>query len=337
MNTQEKQIELEAADWLVRLDDVDRAADAQEQAEWIAWLQRSPRHVQAYFDIANVSQSVDEVPQEGRQRIREMLREYSAAQAPIETQSAKRHWLVAAAVAVCSIAAVLWFAVDRPNYRTGVGEQISYRLPDGSSMVLNTRSQAQVAMNERERIVKLDGEGLFTVARDAQRPFLVQTRNAVTRAIGTQFNVYSQADGSTRVSCIEGVVQVAPTSPQNAAKPAAIMLLAGQQVVVRDAVIKKESAPKISAATAWRKKTLVFEDAPLQEVAAQFNRYNVVQFSIAPEVGDERRLSGTFDPLHPEYFRAYLEKDATLKIELRDEVVNVAERQSVSAASAIRE
>ena len=60
------------------------------------------------------------------------------------------------------------------------------------------------------RLVRLDGEALFNVTRDSRRPFLVRTRNAAARALGTQLNVYERPDGATRVAVIDGVVEVTP-------------------------------------------------------------------------------------------------------------------------------
>ncbi len=332
---QDRQIDLEAAEWLVRLDDVERRADGEEQRDWIAWLRRSPQHVQAYFDIATLSQSIGEVPPEGQRRIRALLDAHRADNASLEGLRFLREdnrprfgggrlWIAAAASVACIVATAVWFVSVRDRYDTGVGQQIAYQLPDGSSMVLNTRSRARVSMDGKERIVELDGEALFTVAREAGRPFLVRTRNAITRAVGTQFNVYEQADGATRVSVVEGAVQVSPASPTPHADP--MLLSAGQEAEVRPTGIARRTTANVAASVAWRKKVLVFEDAPLREVAAQFNRYNVMQFSIAPQIDDGHRLSGTFDPLHPEYFQAYLEKDSSLTVEMRNDVVRVTVR-----------
>jgi transmembrane sensor len=323
---QNREIELEAAEWLVRLDDVERTASAKEQQDWIAWLQRSPQHVQAYFDVANLSQSVDEVPPEGRRRIQELLAVHRSDSAPLETGLRSRLWLAAAGVMACAIGAALWLAATKPGYEAGVGQQAAYRLPDGSFMVLNTRSHARVLMNERERVVDLEGEAMFTVAREPGRPFLVRTRSAVTRAVGTRFNVYYQPDGATRVSVVEGAVQVSAASPSPQPTANTLLLSAGQEAEIRSSKIAKRADSNVATSVAWQKKVLVFEDAPLREVAAQFNRYNLTQFSIAPEVDEKHRLSGTFDPLYPEYFRAYLEKDDSLSVAAEGEMVRVTPR-----------
>lgn len=330
-------IDQEAAEWMARLDDIDRPPDFRDQREWMSWLKRSPKHVQAYFDVANVSQMVDEVPRAGRARLREMLAAHRQQPLSVAGEQLLREdgsWLTggvklaAAAAVACMIAGSLWLMMASPRYAAGVGKQASYTLPDGSSMLLNTRSRARISMSERERLVELDGEALFTVARDKDRPFRVRTHSAVTQAVGTQFNVYERNDGTTKVSVLEGAVKVSPIA--ESADSAPLLLSAGQEGEVHESRLTRASAPKVSASIAWKNGTLVFEDAPIGEVAAQFNRYNETQFSISPQLGSERRLSGTFDADHPEYFRAFLERDDSLEVWEKGGVVYVSAKGSAS-------
>lgn len=317
-------IDRDAADWLVRLDDVDRPTDLRSQQEWMSWLRRSPQHLRAYFEVAHVSQMVDEVSPVGRARLRAMV---AGNRARARHEGSRKQWrfgtrLAAAAAVACVAAGSLWLVPSSPRYATGVGEQVSYRLPDGSSMLLNTRSRARVSMNERERVIELEGEGLFTVAPEPGRPFLVRTSSAVAQAIGTRFNVYEREDGTTKVSVIEGAVTVSPASAGTTDQP--LLLAAGQEAEAGGNRVAFARSPQVAASVAWKSRTLVFEDVPIAEVAAQFNRYNPVAFAIAPELGRARRLSGTFDPGHPEHFRAFLERDRSLSVRERDGVVYVS-------------
>ena len=64
------------------------------------------------------------------------------------------------------------------------------KLPDGSIVELNTSSTAAIAFSPAERRVRLtQGEGHFSVAKDAGRPFVVEARGLAVRAVGTMFNV----------------------------------------------------------------------------------------------------------------------------------------------------
>src|SRR5690606_27625801 len=104
----------------------------------------------------------------------------------------------------------LW--LDRPvftnTYGSDLGERRQISLPDGSLLDLNTGSRVAVSLHRHRRIVTLEaGEVLFTVAADADRPFLVEAGHAHVRVTGTQFNV-RRDPGQVTVAVTEGSVQV---------------------------------------------------------------------------------------------------------------------------------
>src|SRR3546814_5131662 len=58
------------------------------------------------------------------------------------------------------------------GYRTGIGEQRTFELADGSKVTLNTATEIRVDYRARERIVRLvRGQALFDVAHAPDRPF----------------------------------------------------------------------------------------------------------------------------------------------------------------------
>ncbi|MBL8271510.1 FecR family protein, partial [Steroidobacter sp.] len=216
------------------------------------------------------------------------------------------------------------------RYHTAIGQQSTYQLPDGSTMKLNTRSRARVRFSEERRLIELEGEGLFTVAHDSSRPFYVRTSGATVRAVGTKFNVY-EVTGETQVAVVEGIVQVTlgsklstaavtqPLSPLPAGSApsvttSAVALAAGEAARVIDGRIEKQTLPDPEIAIAWQMHQLVFEDATLSDVVTQFNRYNTGQIYVDKSVGDTKRLSGTFDAIHPQSLLLYLAKDRDLSV-----------------------
>src|SRR5262249_19759975 len=95
-------------------------------------------------------------------------------------------WLVSAAAAiVLSVGVGVYWAHDPgPNvYMSEIGEVKRFRLGDGSSMVLNTATRATVRMDEAHRDIRLiEGEGIFEVAKDPTRPFIVYAGPVTIRA-----------------------------------------------------------------------------------------------------------------------------------------------------------
>src|SRR5690606_2906368 len=85
-------------------------------------------------------------------------------------------WAAAAAI-VATITALLaggWWFQERNHYQTAHAEQRSWRMPDGSTVHLNSSSEIRIRFDDRQRRVDLlRGQALFQVAKDARRPFWV--------------------------------------------------------------------------------------------------------------------------------------------------------------------
>ena len=73
------------------------------------------------------------------------------------------------------------------------GESFKVVLCDGTEVWLNANSNFvyPTAFIGNERIVTLEGEAYFKVAKDAKRPFIVKTKTVQTRVLGTEFNIRS--------------------------------------------------------------------------------------------------------------------------------------------------
>src|SRR3546814_12767375 len=60
------------------------------------------------------------------------------------------------------------------GYRTGIGEQRTFELADGSKVTLNTATEHRVDYRSRKRIVRLSSwPALFEVSHSPPRPFSV--------------------------------------------------------------------------------------------------------------------------------------------------------------------
>ena len=76
------------------------------------------------------------------------------------------------------------------------GQRINITLADGTNVWLNARTTIQypITFNEKERLVKLDGEAYFDVTKDKSKPFIVQTNNYNVEVLGTKFDVDSYSE-----------------------------------------------------------------------------------------------------------------------------------------------
>jgi transmembrane sensor len=224
-------------------------------------------------------------------------------------------WAAAASV-LATLGAALWIQYfgSSQGYATAVGEQRIVELPDASVITLNADSQIEVHLEEKLRQIDLQrGEAVFKVAHDAERPFRVRTRAGVVQAVGTQFNVHDQVTGDTRVSVLEGKVRAISTSGSE------LMLGVGEEADIRaDGTIAKRERAIVSNTVAWRQHRLIFDNATVEEMAAEFNRYNQsVRFRLEGLTGDKHRFDGTFEATDPQSLAELLSREPGLVVEKR--------------------
>jgi len=247
---------------------------------------------------------------------------------------------IAASIAIITVFApliwLLFFSV--PTYATGIGEQRSIQLDDGSSVELNSRSKLAVHFSKRERDVTLmEGQALFHVAKDAARPFVVATGDTTVRAVGTQFDVY-QKDNGTIVTVIEGRVAILTDHPASdetsvvdvgavhtlSASPAlpaaaraqatSIFLSTGEQLTVTPKTVQRTEHANVDGATAWTEHRIVFEGASLADVAQEFNRYNKRQLVVDDPTLETFHISGVFSSTDPDSLIRFLRGRPGLRI-----------------------
>jgi transmembrane sensor len=319
-----------AAEWLVRLND--ERAGSIEQSEFIAWLQRSPEHVREYLRAEKAWLEMGAAARVDSMAVSELLREpatnvialapapgSATPVAPIgrpRALSSRRMLLGGVAAGVVALVAGVtpWVAsqLGADVYATGIGEQRRIVLADGSTVELNTHSRIRVRLTEAARELQLlDGEAFFDVAHDATRPFRVLSGAVVVRAIGTQFNVYRQAD-RTVVTVIEG--RVAVTSDELNSAPEAVELGAGDAMQASGSAVLEAVPVDPAKATAWRARRLIFENATLAEAIAQFNRYNTQQLVIEDAALAAERIDGVFEADNPRALTNFLTRRGDVEL-----------------------
>lgn len=93
------------------------------------------------------------------------------------------------------------------------GETFKVILSDGTEVLLNSDSRLAypTVFKGKERVVSLEGEAYFSVAKDAEHPFIVNSGNVQVRVLGTEFNMCSYSPDDVRITLIEGKVAVSDT------------------------------------------------------------------------------------------------------------------------------
>ena len=318
-----------AADWLRRLE----SGDAAENAAFMSWLKESPRHVREILLLATWDKVLKHCDPEHRFDVEQLhgsaAQNVVALQAAVPSRDGTRatggwpRWRWAAGIAAVTVATALtfvwrWGPLDSHahSYTTDVGEQRSVALADGSVMVLDTHSRVRVDYSPGSRDIHLiDGQALFKVSHNTQRPFRVHTGETVIQAVGTEFDVYRRTERTT-VAVLEGTVRLAGNDARivNAGEAA--------NVVTGGHVTRLEPIDVIEV-TAWRQRRLVFRKDTLADIAAEFNRYNrTPKIRVEGEALRLRRFNGVFDADDPMSLLQFLKEDHDVTFETRgDELI----------------
>ncbi len=341
---QQEMIEAEAVEQFLRLrEPVDQVRRATEFSEW---LTRSPAHVETFLAVVQTWNVLD-LPAEGSLSSEALI---AAARAEPEANNvvhlprttpplqSMRRWSMgrisqaAAAAAVLVVAGWIGYASFTASnvFRNDSQEVRRVTLPDGSLVSLNPDSEIYLRWTASERRLDLrHGRARFQVAKNPQRPFLVDTEFGTVRAVGTIFDVDAQRQ-ETRVTVIEGRVAVETgvvsmrahdsvrAGSQNGAGTnvdnSSLQLSAGDRAKIMGEEVAgtEDVAPSV---VAWTAQRVVFRGATLDRVIDEFNRYQS-----RPVIIDDSRLapliiSGVFDPSNPDSLLSYLELYEGVKVE----------------------
>ena len=310
-------LDLEAATWAVRQRN---GLDADGEAALQAWLAADLRHAAAFEDMVTTVAQVRQLSGDDVAALRRGLSQAPRARGATAWNAApqprleRRGWrlrlgplLAPAAVAVMAVAVAGggWMGWARwqklPTFEqafvTERGQQIVVTLPDdptrGSTLQLDTATRLEAQLFQDRREIRLqDGQALFSVHPDTERPFHVWAGQLHIVVVGTRFSVRHTASGldagRTVVAVQEGHVRVSRAAPGGDPRPedarsdvasvatnsAPVELVAGEMLVGDDAGrLGPVTRVAPAAIASWRAGRISFDHTPLAQALAEFERY----------------------------------------------------------------
>jgi len=145
-------------------------------------------------------------------------------------------------------------------------------LADGTIVVLNENSTLHYPekMLGNSRKVELQGEAFFNVAKDASKPFIIETAKTEVEVLGTSFNVKAfTKEATTEVLVKTGKVRFSPKGSDKK-----LELIANQGATFNSQTRALQADRKASLnGMAWYSKELYFEKTPLNEVIADLEKF----------------------------------------------------------------
>lgn len=186
-------------------------------------------------------------------------------------------------LAVVATALFLFFNQNDPN--------APILLSDGTKVWLYQAAQLDFpkTFEGENRLVTLDGEAYFEVAKDATKPFIIEAGKASIRVLGTSFNVQSSTT-ETQVVVNSGKVQLADKT--NTAK--AVELTKGEKGVFANAEVI-ESINTDKNYRSWQTGVFEFDGTvAIEDVMQQLSKYyGDIDLNIAPN--EACLLEATFE------------------------------------------
>lgn len=175
------------------------------------------------------------------------------------------------------------------------GEIKELTLSDGTKVWLNESSKLKYPeeFKRNKREVFLTGEAFFEVAKDADKPFIINSQNSITEVLGTSFNVKSYLDDDDIiVTVVEGKVSFTGKDISDAP-----LILEKDDKGILNKVTNTLTKQKNDDLNfmAWKTGQLIFKATPIKDVAETLSAYYDVIFDIQDKEINSCRLTATFN------------------------------------------
>lgn len=176
--------------------------------------------------------------------------------------------------------------IEMHSLTTPRGGYFQLTLEDGTEVWLNAESRLTYPsrFTGNQRIVELQGEGYFKVARNTRRPFIVKAGKTTTEVLGTEFNVRTYSPDDSHITLLKGSVKV-----KNNISQKETVIHPGE-----DAYLQQDGNIKVTRVDTdnyylWTQGYFYFDDKTLMEIMRDLGRwYNVrIEFN-NPEVMNYR-------------------------------------------------
>ena len=295
------------------------------------WISTDRANADWLFEMEYVWSLKDELRYSDRKEIETAYRRFSRTkQKPAKIRKLYPEWLKYAAVVaiVCLLSANIYQAfrdkypdeVAASTIEVPVGQRVAVTLSDGTKVWLNSGSilSYPAKFDNKNRTVRLDGEGYFEVTADRKHPFVVSTTMLEVKVLGTKFNVQAYPDEDIAVSLLEGQLQIQ-------AQNKSVLMAADELVTWSKAagLIHYKNKP-VQHAAQWTSGELMFVDERLADIARVLERHFGVTIIIdTPELADERFSCRTQSGATLEQVLNLLKTTQKLNYSTREQTVNI--------------
>ncbi len=348
-----------------------------ETSRLISWLEQDKKNKRLFDEMSDLwvtARATSPDPgfdaREGFLRFREKIKSTDSLKDSKTKTFRLRTLLRYAAIFIIAFSAggSLFFFVGRNSIEPALqsvnkivvplGSKAWFSLSDGTFVTLNAGSTLNVSNGYgiNNRIVRLDGEGYFNIAKDTNNPFVVQTPFLNVRARGTEFNVKAYSvDKTIETTLVSGSLQIEPVKEVNQGR---ITVLKPNQKVTffkEDFVFTDEQGDKeneipartvsvkkirtvaparlikedidVNPVTSWKENRWIFEQQSLAQIAVDLERKFDVRIIFESEKLKSYRFTGTILAEPIEQVLIALSMTAPINYNVRGRVVTLSENK----------
>ena len=199
------------------------------------------------------------------------------------------------------------------------------KLSDGTLVWLNAGSKLRFPQSfvdaDKNRMVYLEGEAFFDVAKNRERPFIVNTQEVDVKVLGTKFNISSyDTDDYIATTLVEGSVGVYETrTPENG-----IYLTPSFQANY-DKFGNNFSKTEVDTDiyTAWMQDRLVIDNLKFSEILVRLERRYSVKFVNKAESLNDEIYKGEFVNEDIESVLKTISLSTPFKYEINQNVITI--------------
>ena len=176
--------------------------------------------------------------------------------------------------------------------RVPYGQRSEMTLYDGTKVWLNSGTELKfpLVFNGDQRKVFVKGEAFFDVAKNKDKPFIVNAGQMDIEVLGTRFDVCAYPDDQEFYTTLEeGRIRAV-----NSGTGEEVNLLPGTQAIL-NLSSKKFSVQQVDTRlyTSWKENMLRFENAPFAEVIKRMERWYDVKIHMDEQINTGERYTMT--------------------------------------------
>lgn len=282
-------------------------SDGQDEVAWALlrdWLEQSPENRETFEALQRVWRERSAEPRAiNHDDVRERIWRTATGSASAPPHPGRwdlLRWVAVLGGALVVATAAYWVAVTHRKdtiyivQHNEAGQRSQFVLPDNSKVWLQAGSTLRYPedFSGSERRVSLEGEAFFDVARDVTKPFIVDTEDLSTTALGTSFNVSAYpGKPSIDVTLVTGKVRV--EQHLLAAGPA--LLTPGNKArYEKNSHVIATSPAAVENIRAWTDGVLLFEGDDFPEFVRKIGQWYGVSVVCEGKVPARWSIRGRF-------------------------------------------